>query len=167
MAIRNIRTEDEPCLTKVCRPVDKFNARLSYLLDDLLDTMYDADGVGLAAPQVGILKRAVVIDVGDGPVEMVNPVIKLTEGVQGGYEGCLSFPGKHGYVERPEHVVCEAYDRNGDLKEYDAHGLFARAILHELDHLDGLVYLRLVTDPPEGFDEEEPGEEEVTEGAEE
>ena len=151
MAIRNIRKDDEPCLTKVCRRVDKFDERLSTLLDDMLDTMYDANGVGLAASQVGILKRALVIDTGDGPVEMINPKLISSDGVQGDMEGCLSFPGKSGYVERAEHVVVEAYDRNGDLFEYDAHGLFARAIQHEMDHLDGLVYLRLVTEPPEGY----------------
>lgn len=154
MALRNIRVDDDPCLTKVCRKVDRFDAKLASLLDDMFDTMYDADGVGLAAPQIGVLRRAVVIDTGDGPVEMINPVITLSEGVQGDMEGCLSFPGKSGYVERAEHVVVEAYDRNGDLYEYDTRGLFARAVQHELDHLDGLVYLRLVKEPPADFEQE-------------
>ena len=154
MALRNIRTNDDPCLAKVCRPVTAFDNKLSDLLDDMLDTMYDAEGVGLAAPQIGILRRIAVIDTGDGPVEMINPVITKREGVQGDMEGCLSFPNRSGYVERAEYVVCEAYDRNGDLYEYEAEGLFARAIQHELDHLDGLNYLRLVTDPPEGFESE-------------
>lgn len=159
MAIRNIRKDDEPCLAKVCRPVEKFDKRLSVLLDDMLETMYEANGVGLAASQVGILKRALVIDCGDGPVEMINPVLKESEGIQGSIEGCLSFPGQSGYVERAEHVVVEAFDRNGDLYEYDAHGLFARAIQHEMDHLDGLVYLRLVKEPPEGYNSGEDVEE--------
>lgn len=151
MALRTIRKNEDPCLTKKCREISVFDKRLSELIDDMLDTMYDADGVGLAAPQIGILKRVVVIDTGDGPVEMINPVIKSATGTQGDMEGCLSFPGQSGYVERAEHVICEAYDRNGDLYEYDAHGLFARAVQHELDHLDGLNYLRLVTEPPEEF----------------
>lgn len=151
MALRTIRKNEDPCLSKVCREVTAFDDRLSALIDDMLDTMYKADGVGLAAPQIGVLKRVVVIDTGDGPVEMINPVITVSEGVQGDMEGCLSFPGQSGYVERAEHVVCEAYDRIGDLYEYDAHGLFARAIQHELDHLEGLNYLRLVTEPPEEF----------------
>ena len=159
MALRNIRTNDDPCLAKVCRPVTAFDNKLSDLLDDMLDTMYDAEGVGLAAPQIGILRRIAVIDTGDGPVEMINPVITKKDGIQGDFEGCLSYPGKSGYVERAEYVVCEAYDRNGDLYEYEAHGLFARAIQHELDHLDGLNYLRLVTEPPEGFESERYAEE--------
>lgn len=154
MALRNIRKNDDPCLTKKCRPVDSFDQKLGELLDDMLDTMYDAEGVGLAAPQIGILRRIAVIDVGDGPVELINPVITKSDGLQGDYEGCLSFPGQSGYVERADHVICEAYDRNGDLYEYEGEGLFARAIQHELDHLDGLTYLRLVKDPPEGFDDE-------------
>lgn len=158
MALRIIKKDDAPCLSKNCREVTKFDDRLGELIDDLFDTMYDADGVGLAAPQIGILKRVFVIDVGEGPVEMINPVITLKEGVQGDMEGCLSFPGKSGYVERAEHVVVEAYDRNGDLYEYDAHELFARAIQHENDHLDGLTYLRLVTDPPESYLKEHPEE---------
>ena len=149
MALRNIRTDDEPCLTKKCRPVEKFNDSLGELIDDMIDTMYDADGVGLAAPQVGILRRVCVIDVGDGPVELVNPVILSSDGIQGDMEGCLSFPGRSGYVERAEHVLVSALNRKGEEQTFDANGLFARALQHELDHLDGLVYLRLVKDPPE------------------
>jgi peptide deformylase len=120
----------------------------------MIETMHDADGVGLAAPQVGVLRRVVVIDIGDGPIEMVNPKILESSGEQGGMEGCLSFPGKSGYVVRPNYVKVEAYDRHGDLYEYEGEELFARAVFHECDHLDGKVYLRLITDPPEGFKEE-------------
>ena len=108
--------------------------------------------VGLAAPQVGILRRVVVMDCGDGLIEAINPVIISASGEQGDLEGCLSFPGKSGYVVRPNHVVMRAYDRDGSLIEYEAEGLFARCMMHECDHLDGHVYLEKVTEPPEGFD---------------
>ncbi len=153
MAKRIIRKNDDPVLYKVCKDVKKFDAKLSELIDDMIETMNDADGVGLAAPQVGILRRIAVIDVGDGPVELVNPVILDSSGEQGGMEGCLSFPGESGYVVRPNWVKVEAYDRHGDLYEYEGEGLFARAVFHETDHLDGKVYLRLVTDPPEELKE--------------
>lgn len=160
MGIRTIRKEKDPCLYKQCREVTRFDGRLSRLIDDMFDTMYEADGVGLAAPQVGILRRVVVIDVGDAegnpsPVEMVNPHILESSGLQGGFEGCLSFPGQSGYVERPNYVKVEAYDRHGEMYEYEGEGLFARAVFHECDHLDGKVYLPLVKDPPEGYTEEE------------
>ncbi len=154
MALRTIRKENDPCLYIPCRDVKRFDARLSTLIDDMIETMHDADGVGLAAPQVGVLRRVVVIDIGDGPIEMVNPKILESSGEQGGMEGCLSFPGKSGYVVRPNYVKVEAYDRHGDLYEYEGEELFARAVFHECDHLDGKVYLRLITDPPEGFKEE-------------
>ena len=153
MALRNIRKNNDPVLYKVCKEVRRFDARLSQLIDDMIDTMNAADGVGLAAPQVGILKRIAVIDVGEGPVELVNPVILESSGEQGGMEGCLSFPGESGYVVRPNKVKVEAYDRHGDLYEYEGEGLFARAVFHECDHLDGKVYLRLVTEPPKDFEE--------------
>ena len=146
MALRTIRTGDDPCLTKACRPVERFDGRLKELLDDMFETMYHADGVGLAAPQVGVLRRAVVIDVGEGPVELVNPRITHSEGVQGDLEGCLSFPGQSGYVERAMRVKVEGYDRYG-----------ARAVQHELDHLDGLTFLRLRKEPPEGFAQQADG----------
>ena len=158
MAKRRIMTGDAECLYKVCRKVDNFDKRLAVLLDDMTETMYDAEGVGLAAPQVGILKRAVVIDCGDGLVELINPEILETSGEQGGYEGCLSFPGESGYVVRPNHVRVRAMNRFGEECEYEGEGLFARAILHETDHLNGLVYKRLVTEAPEGYDENEEAE---------
>ena len=158
MAKRRIMTGDAECLFKVCRKVDNFDKRLAVLLDDMAETMYDAEGVGLAAPQVGILKRAVVIDCGDGLVELINPEILEASGEQGGYEGCLSFPGESGYVVRPNHVRVRAMNRFGEECEYEGEGLFARAILHETDHLNGLVYKRLVTEAPEGYDENEEDE---------
>ena len=158
MAKRRIMTGNAECLYKVCRKVDNFDKRLAVLLDDMAETMYDAEGVGLAAPQVGILKRAVVIDCGDGLVELINPEILETSGEQGGYEGCLSFPGKSAYVVRPNHVRVRAMNRFGEECEYEGEGLFARAILHETDHLNGLVYKRLVTEAPEGYDENEEDE---------
>ena len=155
MAKRKIFTDDAACLYKVCRPVERFDKKLAELIDDMAETMYDADGCGLAASQIGILRRVVVIDCGDGLVELVNPQILETSGEEGAMEGCLSFPGKRGYVVRPSRVKVRAYDRKGKLYEYEAEGLFARAVMHETDHLDGNVYLRLVTDPPEGFQEDE------------
>lgn len=155
MAKRRIFTGNAECLYKVCKPVDRFDRRLGILLDDMAETMYDAEGVGLAAPQVGILKRAVVIDCGNGIVELINPEILETSGEQGSFEGCLSFPGESGYVVRPNYVKVRAQNRDGDICEYEAEGLFARAVLHETDHLDGLVYKRLVTEPPEGYSEDE------------
>ena len=153
MALRIIRKNDDPALYKTCKEVKKFDARLSELIDDMIETMNDANGVGLAAPQIGVLRRVAVIDVGEGPVELVNPVILESSGEQGGIEGCLSFPGDSGYVVRPNRVKVEAYDRHGDLYEYEGEGLFARAVFHETDHLDGKVYLRLVTEPPADFKE--------------
>ena len=150
MALRRIFTDDAECLYKVAKPVEKFDKKLWTLLDDMADTMYGAGGVGLAAPQIGILRRVVVIDCGDGIIEAINPEIIETSGEQGDFEGCLSFPGKHGYVIRPNEVVMRAYNRNGELMEYRGEGLLARAMLHECDHLDGHVYLEKVIDPPKG-----------------
>ncbi len=144
MALRQIRTIGDPCLNKVCREVSEVNERTLTLIDDMLDTMYEADGVGLAAPQVGVLKRIVVIDVGDGPIVMINPEILETSGSQTGSEGCLSVPGKAGTVTRPNYVKAKAYDE--EMNEYIIEGeeLLARAICHELAHLDGHLYTELV-----------------------
>lgn len=141
MALRNIRIEGDPILRKVCKPVSQVDERTRELIDDMLETMYDADGVGLAAPQVGILKRIVVIDIGEGPVVMINPEIIESSGSQTGQEGCLSVPGKAGIVTRPIHVKAKAFD--ADMKEYIIEGeeLMARAICHELAHLDGDLYI--------------------------
>ena len=145
MAIREIRVVGDRVLTKKCRPVEKMTPRISELIDDMFDTMYEANGVGLAAPQVGILKRIVVIDTtGEDPHVLINPQILKTDGEQTGYEGCLSLPGKSGVVTRPDYVKVRAYD--ADVKEYELEGteLLARAICHELDHLDGHMYVDLV-----------------------
>lgn len=140
MAYREILTEEDPRLRKTCRPVEKFDQKLADLLDDLLETMDRAGGVGLAAPQVGILRRAVVIDIGDGPVELVNPRILSTEGEQDGQEGCLSCPGRWGLVKRPYSVTVEAQDRTGTTFILCGAELMARAICHELGHLDGQLF---------------------------
>ena len=145
MAIRNVRKIGDPVLNKVCKEVREVNDRTRELIDDMFDTMYEADGVGLAAPQVGILKRIVVIDVtGEDPILLINPVILSTDGEQTRYEGCLSVPGKTGVVTRPNHVKVKAY--NADMEEFTLEGeeLLARAICHELDHLDGKLYVDCV-----------------------
>lgn len=142
MAIRNVRKIGDPVLNKVCKEVRDVNDRIRELIDDMFDTMYEADGVGLAAPQVGILKRIVVIDVtGEDPILLINPEILSIDGEQTGYEGCLSVPGKTGVVTRPNHVKVKAY--NEDMEEFTLEGeeLLARAICHELDHLDGKLYV--------------------------
>ena len=141
MALRHSRVEGDPILRKRCREVEAVDDRLSILISDMIETMYDADGVGLAAPQVGILKRVVVIDVGEGPVIMINPEILETSGSQTGQEGCLSVPGKFGIVTRPMYVKAKAYDL--DMNEIIVEGeeLMARAICHEIAHLDGDLYI--------------------------
>ena len=140
MAIRNIVKFGDEILLKKCRPVTKFDERLHELIDDMTETMVSADGVGLAAPQVGILRRIVTIDVGDGPLVMVNPEIVKESGEQRELEGCLSCPGQYGYTIRPMNVTAKAQDRNGDWFELEEEGLLARAICHELDHLEGTLF---------------------------
>ena len=144
MALRTIRIMGDEVLTKVCREVKKVTPRISELIDDMLETMYDACGVGLAAPQVGILKRIVVIDVGEGPIVLINPEILETSGSQTGQEGCLSVPGKCGQVTRADHVKAKALNENMEEYVIEADGLLARCILHECDHLDGKLYVDLV-----------------------
>lgn len=143
MGLRRIFTDKDPALHKVCRPVTKFDRRLHSLLDDMKETLADAAGVGLAAPQVGILRRVVVVDTGEEILELVNPVILETSGEQEGQEGCLSVPGKYGIVKRPMNVKVRAQDRNGNWFEADGVGLTARAFCHELDHLDGHMFTEL------------------------
>ena len=159
MAIRKIREIGDPCLNKSCRPVEKFDAKLHTLLDDMKETLEEANGVGLAAPQVGILRRVVIIDRGeDGIIELVNPVITEVSGSYVDLEGCLSFPGKAGEVERPQKATVRAQDRNGNTIEYTGEDLYARCICHECDHLDGHLYVEKVIrfiDPDEEYEEEE------------
>lgn len=140
MGIRNIRINDDPILKKVSRPVEVFDERLFILLDDMKDTLYKADGCGLAAVQVGVLKRVVLVDVGEGLIELINPEIIETEGVQYEVEGCLSLPGKSGITQRPMSVKVKAQNREGKWCQYKGEGLKARAFCHEIDHLDGHLY---------------------------
>ena len=140
MALRNIVTEKEARLRKVSRPVEKFDERLWTLLDDMADTMYEADGVGIAGVQVGVLRRVFVVDIGEGLTEFINPAITARSGEQDGMEGCLSSPGEFGLVVRPEKVTVTAFDRHGKPFTMDAEGFLARAICHENDHLDGRIF---------------------------
>ena len=144
MGLRTILTDKEPALHKVCRPVEKFDAKLHKLLDDMAETMQNANGVGLAAPQVGILRRVVVVDTGDGVLELVNPTLLETDGEQVGAEGCLSVPGKYGLVKRPYYAKVRAQDRNGQWFEAEGEELMGRCFCHELDHLDGIVYTEVM-----------------------
>lgn len=166
MAIRNLRYQGDPILNKKAKVVKEITPRVSQLIDDMLDTMYEANGVGLAAPQVGILKRIVVIDVGEGPYVFINPEIIATDGEQTGDEGCLSVPGKCGVVTRPNYVKAKAFDK--DMNPFDVEGteLFARAMCHEFDHLDGHLYTELVEGPLRDVTYE-PEEEEMEKGDEE
>ncbi|KEI01468.1 peptide deformylase [Clostridium botulinum] len=141
MALRNIRVNEDTILRKTCKKVDEINERILTLIEDMKETMYEADGVGLAAPQIGVLKRLVVIDVGNGPMSLINPEIISSEGSQTDYEGCLSLPGKQGKVTRPYNVVAKALNEKGEEVEIHGEGLLARAICHELDHLDGVLFM--------------------------
>ena len=149
MALRTIRVEGDPVLNKICKEVKEVTPKIQTLINDMLETMYDANGVGLAAPQVGILRRIVVIDVGDGPIVMINPTIVETSGEQTGDEGCLSVPGKAGEVTRPNYVKARFLDENMDeyeIEEYEIEGEehLARCICHEVEHLDGHLYVEKV-----------------------
>ena len=158
MGLRKILTDKDPALHKVCKPVVNFDWRLHKLLDDMVDTMLDANGVGLAAPQVGILRRVVVVDTGEGILELVNPTLVETDGEQIGAEGCLSVPGKYGLVKRPYYAKVRAQDRNGEWFEAEGEELIGRCFCHELDHLDGIVYTqvmeRFLTEEELVYDEE-------------
>lgn len=145
MALRKIMTEKDAALHKVCKPVTAFDGKLHRLLDDLAETLHEANGAGLAAPQVGILRRVVVVDVGGGLIELVNPEIVAQDGEQDGPEGCLSVPGKWGMVKRPNVVRVRAQDRNGQWFETEGQELTARCFCHELDHLDGHLYTEKVS----------------------
>ena len=158
MGLRKILTDAEPALHKTCRPVEKFDSKLHALLDDMRQTLVDSGGVGLAAPQVGILRRVVLVDIGDEILELVNPTLLETDGIQEGAEGCLSIPGKYGLVKRPYYAKVRAQDRNGDWYEAEGEELIARCFCHELDHLDGILYTevmeRFLTEDELDFSEE-------------
>lgn len=159
MAIRTIRLDSDPILRRKSRKIDDINERITELLDDMLETMYDANGVGLAAPQIGVLRRAVVIDIGEGPIKIINPEIISTEGSIEGQEGCLSVPGFSGTVERPESVLLKYTDENNEEKTLEAQGYLARAIFHEYDHLEGILYTDKATEIFEVLEEDEEVEE--------
>ena len=144
MGLRKILTDKDPALHKVCRPVEKFDGKLHKLLDDMKETLAEANGVGLAAPQVGILRRVVVVDTGEEMLELVNPELLETSGEQVGSEGCLSVPGKYGLVKRPNYAKVRAQDRNGNWFEAEGEELIARCFCHELDHLDGILYTEVM-----------------------
>ena len=144
MGLRKILTDKDPALHKVCRPVEKFDGRLHRLLDDMKETLADANGVGLAAPQVGILRRVVLVDTGDEVLELINPSLLETSGEQVGAEGCLSVPGKYGLVKRPNYAKVRAQDRDGNWFEAEGEQLIARCFCHELDHLDGILYTEVM-----------------------
>ena len=156
MAIRNIRKMGDEVLRKPSKDIKEMTSRIMLLIDDMFETMYEAYGVGLAAPQVGILKRLVVIDTYEGqPLVLINPKIVEKDGEQIGDEGCLSLPGKVAVVKRPNHVVCEALDRDMNPIRVEGEGLLARAICHELDHLDGILYPDVAEEPVRDVEEEE------------
>ena len=159
MALRKIICIEDELLRKKSRPVDKFDEKLHHLLDDMAETMYEANGCGLAAPQVAVLRRVVVMDCGDGLIEMVNPEIIETEGEQDGPEGCLSVPGRRGMVKRPMVVRARFQDRNGEWYEIEAEDLLARCSMHETDHLDGVLYVdKMYREIFDNEEEEEGGE---------
>ncbi|NLM03932.1 MAG: peptide deformylase [Clostridiales bacterium] len=141
MAIRIIRKEDDPILRKISRPIEKIDEKIHMILDDMAETMYHAEGVGLAAPQVGILRRIIVIDIGEGLIELINPEIIETKGENCDIEGCLSFPGQSGEVVRPNEVKVKALNRSGEEVIIEGKGLLARALCHEIDHLNGILFI--------------------------
>ena len=159
MGIRKILTDKDPALHKVCRPVENFDRKLHTLLDDMKETLEEANGVGLAAPQVGILRRVVIVDTGEEVLELVNPELLETDGEQEGPEGCLSVPGKYGLVKRPYYAKVRAQDRHGNWFEAEGEELIGRCFCHELDHLDGILYTqvmdRFLTEEELQYDEDE------------
>lgn len=159
MALRQIRFDGDDILRKKCKEVKEMTERTRVLIDDMFETMYEANGVGLAAPQVGILKRIVVIDVDyENPYVLINPVIVERDGEQTGDEGCLSLPGKVGTVTRPNHVICKCLNEDMEEIEIEGEGLLARAICHELDHLDGVLYKDVAEGPIRDVEYEDPEE---------
>ena len=144
MGLRKILTDAEPALHKTCKPVTAFNGRLHALLDDMRETLIESGGVGLAAPQVGILRRVVLVDTGEEILELINPTMVATDGEQEGPEGCLSVPGKYGLVKRPYYAKVRAQDREGNWYEAEGEELIARCFCHELDHLDGIIYTEVM-----------------------
>ena len=159
MGLRKILTDKDPALHKVCKSVEKFDEKLHKLLEDMTDTLIDSQGVGLAAPQVGILRRVVLVDNGEEVLELCNPTLVETDGEQIGAEGCLSVPGKYGLVKRPYYAKVRAQDRFGDWYEAEGEELIARCFCHELDHLDGIIYTevmdRFLSEEELVYDEEE------------
>ena len=159
MGLRKILTTKEPALHKVCKPVTDFDAKLHKLLDDMRETLIDSGGVGLAAPQVGILRRVVIVDTGEEVLELVNPELLETDGEQEGPEGCLSVPGKYGLVKRPYYATVRAQDRDGNWFEAEGEELIGRCFCHEIDHLDGILYTqvmdRFLTEEELQYDEED------------
>ena len=162
MALRKIRELGDEILTKKCREVKEMTPRLQELVADMLDTMYEAEGVGLAAPQVGVIRQIVVIDIGEGPIVLVNPKLTKQDGEQEGNEGCLSVPGKAGVVVRPNHVIVEGFDENMNPVTVEGEELLARALCHELDHLEGVMFTTCVQG--ELFETVDEVEEEEAEG---
>ena len=158
MGLRKILTTKDPALHKVCKPMVNFDDRLFRLLEDMKETLIDSGGVGLAAPQVGILRRVVLVDTGEEILELINPTLVAVDGEQTGPEGCLSVPGKYGLVTRPYWAKVRAQDRNGNWYEAEGEELIARCFCHELDHLDGIVYTevmeRFLTEEELCYDEE-------------
>ena len=158
MSIRTIRVEGDEILRKKSKEIKEMTPRLSQLIDDMIDTMYESEGVGLAAPQVGILRRVVLVDTGDEILELVNPVMLETDGEQFGAEGCLSVPGKYGLVKRPYYAKVKAQDRYGNWYEAEGEELIGRCFCHELDHLDGILYTevmdRFLTEEELEYDED-------------
>ena len=144
MGLRKILTDKDPALHKVCKPMVNFDDRLHRLLEDMKETLIDSGGVGLAAPQVGILRRVVLVDTGEEILELVNPTLLETDGEQIGPEGCLSVPGKYGLVKRPYYAKVRAQDRDGNWFEAEGEELIARCFCHELDHLDGIIYTEVM-----------------------